>query len=103
MSESVQHVPINHSVSVTVERTPALCPASTRHLRESLDKFQHLPNLFEAIAVDAKKANLEIAPVVIPMWNDQDDLQPGQYVAEIHLIVKKVHDPDSAKSLSPTR
>ena len=83
---------------------PHLAEASLQKLKlitGTSGKIRHLPVMYQSIAKDTAERNLPTATLVIPMWTDQDDLPVGSYVAELHLVVKRVDDAENAKKLSP--
>ena len=102
------HVNINDQARYRHKRQqsdPHLAEASLQKLKlitGPYGKIRHLPVMYQSIAKDTAERNLPAATLVIPMWTDQDDLPVGSYIAELHLVVKRVDNPDAAKRLSPS-
>lgn len=46
--------------------------------------------LFSATIKDAKVGDLPAGTLIVPMYDESDDLQPGDYACELHFVVRKV-------------
>ena len=53
-----------------------------------------LVDLFKAVTNEAILNNLPASTLVITMYDDNSALHPGDYAAELHLVVRKVSDND---------
>lgn len=57
-----------------------------------------LVDMFNAASKDAQEKDLPSATLVVPYYDDQCNLQPGDWAAELHLVVRKVVSPDEAEA-----
>jgi len=48
--------------------------------------------LFETLAVDAELNGVPVLTLMIPYIDDADEYEKGQYVPELHLVVRKIND-----------
>jgi len=87
---------VDQGVAAMVVRTPKLtrkCTLNLRELAKPGGKLQQLPSMFEAIANDAAEQNLPTATLVVGMYGDDTSgVLPGQYVAQLHLVVHRMPD-----------
>lgn len=55
-------------------------------------------DLFNATANEAKMMNLPSGTLIVPMYDEETNPLPGEYLAELHFVVRKVHEPTAADS-----
>lgn len=48
--------------------------------------------LFETLAADAELNGIPVMTLMVPYIDDSDEYEVGQYVPELHLVVRKVND-----------
>lgn len=49
-------------------------------------------DLANACSNDAEQKNLPSATLAIPFYDEQCSIQPGEWVAELHIVTRKVSD-----------
>ena len=57
---------------------------------------QGFRDIFIAVSNDAEAQDLPSATLVIPLYDEACNLQPGDWAPEIHLVVRKVDHVDSS-------
>jgi len=89
-------VGVDHGIAAQVVRTPVIAPKCNENLHKILGpngKINHLPNMFLAMAQDASAKELPSATLVVGMYGDDTaGILPGQYVAELHLVIHRMPD-----------
>jgi hypothetical protein len=87
---------VDHGIAAQVHRTPVIAPKCNTNLHKLLGpngKINHLPNMFLAMAQDAAAKELPSATLAIGMYGDDTSgILPGQYVAELHLVIHRMPD-----------
>jgi hypothetical protein len=87
---------VDQGVAAQVCRTPIIAPKCIKNLISILGpkgKINHLPNMFLGMAQDAKENELPTATLAIGLYDDDTSgMLPGQYVAELHLVVHRLPD-----------
>lgn len=89
---------VDHGIAAQVTRTPVIAPKCNENLHKILGpngKINHLPNMFLAMAQDAAAQDppLPSATLAIGMYGDDTaGVLPGQYVAELHLVIHRMPD-----------
>lgn len=48
--------------------------------------------LFETLAVDAELNEVPVMTLMVPYIDDADEYEKGQYVPELHLVVRKINE-----------
>ena len=90
---------VDQGLAAMVVRTPVIANRCTQNLCKILGpkgKIQHLPNMFAAMAQDAKDQDLPTATLAIGLYDDDTrGVLPGQYVCELHLVVHRMPDDKS--------
>ncbi len=56
---------------------------------------QAFVDLFNAVASDAESQGLPSGTLVVPFYDDNCSLVPGDWAAELHLVARKVAEDDS--------
>jgi len=62
---------------------------------------QGLVDLFRAAANDAESQDLPSGTIVIPFYDESSKLQPGDWAAELHCVVRKVESVDETDQTGP--
>jgi len=55
-------------------------------------------DLFNATVNEAALMNLPSGTLVVPMYDEKTNPLPGEYVAELHFVVRKVYESATADS-----
>ncbi len=66
--------------------------ASVERIRAGRVGGDGLVKLFETLAADAEVSDSPVMTLMVPYIDDGDKFVVGQYVPELHLIVRKVDD-----------
>jgi hypothetical protein len=48
--------------------------------------------LFETLAADAELNEVPVMTLMVPYIDETDEYEKGQYVPELHLVVRKIDD-----------
>lgn len=83
---------INQSVKIQVSKTPRIAKVCTENLTKCLSsgRMNDLPDIFDTMVNDAIEHDLPTATLAIGLHeNSADGVLPGQYVTEIHLVIKR--------------
>lgn len=65
---------------------------SIERIREGKIGGNGMIELFETLAADAELNSIPVMTLMIPYIDDNDEYEKGQYVPELHLIVRKIDD-----------
>jgi len=65
---------------------------SIERIREGHVGGDGMVKLFETLAADAELNEIPVMTLMVPYIADEDEYETGQYVPELHLIVRKVDD-----------
>jgi hypothetical protein len=65
---------------------------SIERIRDGKVGGDGMVQLFETLAADAELNEIPVMTLMIPYVADEDEYETGQYVPELHLIVRKVDD-----------
>lgn len=87
-----QKMGTKQGVAAQVVKTPLMADKCTENIRKAVAELSAMPNVFAKIVQDANEQNLPSATLVIGMCNDTVGVLPGQYVAQIHLVVHRMPD-----------
>jgi hypothetical protein len=48
--------------------------------------------LFETLSADAELNDIPVMTLMVPYIDDSDEYEVGQYVPELHLVVRRIDD-----------
>ena len=65
---------------------------SVPRIREGKIGGDGMVELFETLAADAELNDIPVMTLMVPYIDDDDEYETGQYVPELHLIVRRVDD-----------
>lgn len=76
---------------------PSDCADKLFQFGENVDG-RSMVDLFNAAANDARMQQLPASTLVITMYDENSAMQPGDYAAELHIVVRKVAPNDGNDS-----
>ena len=80
------------------------CEKKILALGESESIRRGLLDMFQAVAKDTEIQRLPSGTCIIPFYDAESGLQPGDYAAEMHLVVRQVEsvNPDGDDNTHPS-
>lgn len=69
---------------------PEQCKDKIRAMSQQDNIREGFVELFTAVSNDADICNLPAGTLVIPMYDEDDNLQPGDWAPELHFVVRRV-------------
>ena len=69
---------------------PTKCEAKIRDLARGPNLEQVFIELFEVIIKESKALDNSSGTVVVPMYDEETGLQPGDFAPELHFVARRV-------------